>query len=170
MAQTPQRQNRVIFELHYEDWNHALHIASNGHSSLPIVFEYLLPLLKRAGVTPIVYVLGRCTVEQPMRTVDLQLGEYHLKSHGYWHDHGEQADRKPYEYLGWCGGFFMRILPYWLWKRSVIKQGRCYIHPHDLDEHHPRLRNPWFQWKRRVGLKTAKRKLERLVQEVFSAD
>jgi len=41
-----------------------------------------------------------------------------------------------------------------------------YFHPHDFDEEHPKLKNPFLNWKRHVGLKGAKKKLEKLLKEV----
>jgi len=60
----------------------------------------------------------------------------------------------------------MRFLPYWLWKMFVLIQRQVYVHPHDIMLYHPKLSDPLLNWKRHVGLKTAREKLERLLSEV----
>jgi hypothetical protein len=88
-----------------------------------------------------------------------------MKEHGIYHDRGEISDRNPYAWLGFTGGFWFRLFPYWFVKWCILRRGECYFHPHDLDENHPKLKHPWFNWKRHVGLKNARRKLERLLSD-----
>ena len=93
-----------------------------------------------------------------------------IKSHGQDHYHWEKADRKPYSFLGFCGGFYFRLFPYWLIKLMVILHRQLYLHPHDLDTDHPLIKPWWLNWKRHVGLKTAEEKLERILKEVEFGD
>lgn len=97
--------------------------------------------------------------------------------HGWYHDHnerdpGEYANfRSPYwdtTPMPWppSGGFFFRFMPFWYVKWAVKKSGVFWIHPHDLMEDHPRLKNPFLNLKRHWGLKGARAKLDRLLSEV----
>lgn len=114
-------------------------------------------------------------------------------SHGYSHRHNEKAGnesdiktrklmkdcelepsasyRSPYwdtTPMPWppSGGFFFRSMPYTYVKWAVETSGVFWIHPHDVMENHPRLKNPLLNWKRRIGQKTARAKLERLLSEI----
>ena len=151
------------FEIHLEEWNSALHLIGRGHkSSVDWIFN--LPF------KPKIYVLKDWKEENFKIYCDLNM-KYELLSHGVHHYYDEKADRSPYfnqEGLPWppSGGFFFRIMPLWYLKWAIKKSGVFWIHPHDLDENHPKLKNPIMNWKRHVGLKTARAKLERLLQEV----
>jgi hypothetical protein len=119
---------------------------------------------------PITYVLQDWIDENRQDYEDLKGAGYIIKSHGVHHYYDEKADRSPYfnqeGQPGACGGFYFRVLPLWFIKNEITRTGLFYIHPHDLDETHPRLRNPIMHWKRHVGLKGAKAKLEKLLKEV----
>lgn len=157
------RKQKPIFEIHVENWNSALHISNRMHWS---DLKWLIDILKKYKVTPVAYIL-----EDDRHYYSADLWDIENKfSHGVHHYYDEKADRSPYfnqEGLpGLCGGFFFRILPLWILKREIARTGLFYIHPHDLDEKHPKINNPILNWKRKVGLKNAKAKLERLLQEV----
>lgn len=157
------------FTIDLEDWHHALHIQRNGHSSVDSVW-WLQYKLHQYKVKAIFFVLGRFNTEQPGMVSSIASEGHLIKSHGQDHYKDEEADRKPYSWLGFTGGFYMRFFPYWFWKWQVLRNGLMYVHPHDIDEGHPRLKNPIMNWKRHVGLKGARRKLERLLKEVEFAD
>lgn len=146
----------AIFTIDLEDWNDALHIPSRGHSSIK-EFHRLISLLETHNIRPGIYALDYLR--------PLCVGHY-AGTHGTYHRWWENADRRPYQWLGLTGGFWFRLLPLWFIKGQVRKHGMFYIHPHDLDENHPRLKNPFLNWKRHVGLKSAWKKLERLLLEV----
>lgn len=156
----------AIFEIHLEDWNHALHIEGRDHKSS---VSWLLNILEKNGITPEIYVLDDWALENPEFYSGIGF-KYKTKSHGKHHYYDEKADRSPYwnreGIPGMCGGFFFRLLPLWFVKKEIERTGIFYIHPHDLDENHPKVKNPWLNWKRHVGIKGARRKLERLLSEV----
>ena len=154
-----------IFTCDLEDWNHGLHIEKNNHSSIEAAW-WLRDILKHYKVRGIFYVLGKFNEEQPLLISALLSDGHHLQSHGTYHIRGERADRQPYANLGWTGGFYFRLFPLWFLKRQILKGGQFYIHPHDLDEQHPHLDSWLMNWKRHVGLKGARAKLERLLKEV----
>jgi len=156
-----------LFTVDLEDWNHGLHVPKNGHSSI-MSFYYLLSLLRLYNIKVTLYVLGKFLDEYP--SLSTWFANHIIKSHGYNHFKNEQADRKPYSWLGFSGGFYFRLFPYWLIKLMVKIHGHFYIHIHDLDEDHPKLSNPIMNFKRHVGLKTARTKLKRLMQEIKWAD
>ena len=158
----------IRFEIHLEEWNHALHIDGRGHKS-PIY--PLFNLLDRYNITPDVYELRDWWRENnpPGWFWKLKIKwANNWKSHGEHHYYDEKADRSPYfnqeGQPGLCGGFFFRVLPLWFIKREVRRCGLFYIHPHDIDGGHPHVRNPFLNWKRQVGTKGALKKLERLIK------
>jgi len=158
---------KPVFEIHLEEWNHALHVDGGDHKS--DLFE-LLNLLLIFKVNPVIYMLKDWEFENKRIANELRSAHYLIKSHGIHHYYDEKADRSPYfnqeGQPGLCGGFFFRVLPLWIVKKEVIKTGLFYIHPHDLDIDHPKLKNPLMDFKRRVGLKTARAKLVRLLKEI----
>lgn len=157
----------ALFTVDCENFNHGLHIVNRGHQSDII---WLLNKLEQYNIKSIFYVLGDWIKENPEKYIILKKSRHILKSHGVHHYYDEKGDRSPYfnqEGLpGLCGGFFFRILPLWLIKFEIWRTGMFFIHPHDLDEDHPKIKNWWFNWKRHVGLKTARKKLECLLREV----
>lgn len=153
-------ENCPIFTIDLEDWNDALHIEENTHTSL-YVMDRLLEILHDYKVRAVIYKL---------EYIDFYSRDHVIRSHGRYHRWWEIADRRPYQWLGFTGGFWFRVLPFWFIKWQVKKQGVFYIHPHDLDLNHPKLSNPILNWKRHVGLKGAWKKLERLLQEVKFGD
>ena len=156
---------KPIFTVDLEDYWHGLHIDQDHHTSLPAVW-WLQYKLDQYNVKAIFYVLKKFDEEIPGMVDSLRAIGHIIKSHGINHYHWEEADRKPYSFLGFCGGFYFRLFPYWLIKIMVKLYGQLYLHPHDLDENHPKLKNPLMNWKRHIGLKTARKKLERLLQEI----
>lgn len=155
----------MIFSFDLEDWNDALHIKKDGHTSTK-VFWWLLKELQKRRIEPVFYVLQDFSNDFPAIMQILKASNYTLKTHGIHHYRYEKADRKPYSWLGFTGGFYFRALPYWFVKRQIIKRGESYFHLHDFDEQHPKLKNPFMNWKRHIGLKTARKKLLRLLDEV----
>ena len=154
-----------LFTVDVEDWNHALHIPKNGHTSFRS-FLWLVGKLKEYKIEAVFYVLQKFEEEFPEIPHFLYLGGHQIYSHGKYHIRGEKSDRQPYAFLGLCGGFWLRVLPYNMLKSQILKEGQLYVHPHDLDEDHPKLSNPVMNWKRHIGLKTARTKLERLMSEI----
>lgn len=149
-------------EIHVENWNHGLHVDNQGHQSDVV---WLVSRAWDAGVTPDIYVLKDWADEnhRPWSS--------EWKTHGVHHYYDEKADRSPYynqEGMPFppSGGFFFRVMPLWYLKWAIKKSGVFWIHPHDLDENHPRLKNPLLDFKRRIGLKTARKKFIKLLEEV----
>lgn len=159
-------KKKPVFEIHLENWNHALHLLNKGHQS---DVKWLLDTLDKYKILTKIFVLEDWIKDNP--GFDWTQYHYPLFSHGVHHYHDEKADRSPYfnqEGIPFppSGGFFFRLLPLWYLKWAIQKSGVFWIHPHDLDEQHPRLNNRFYQWKRHVGLKGAKKKLERLIKEI----
>lgn len=155
----------AIFTCDLESWNDALHIPRDNHDSIEQIFD-ILYLLEKYRVRAIFYVLGKFKDEFPEMVQYIFEDGHILKTHGQEHYNWEEADRKPYAWLGFTGGFYFRFFPYWFIKWQVISNKHFYVHLHDLDEDHPQLKNPLMNWKRHVGLKGARKKLERLMREV----
>lgn len=164
-------EKKPIFTVDLEDWNDALHIKSEGHSS-DDSWWWLIFRLQDHEVKAVFYALDYFKERGEFSTlrVCLSNAKHILKSHGRWHRKWENADRRPYQRMGMTGGFWFRLLPLWFIKWNIKRHGMFYIHPHDLDESHPKLKNPLLNWKRHVGLKTARKKLERLLKEVEFGD
>lgn len=174
-------RNKPIFTVDWENWNRGLFIGGYTRIEEPTI--YLLNLLRKHKIKAIFYMLGM-DVQQNYSLYKKIIADGHIEGdHGYYHYHDEgphMADnlyphRSPFwdkTPMPWppSGGFFFRVMPFWYVKWAVLKSGMGWIHPHDLDEGHPRIKNPWLNWKRHVGLKTARKKLERLLQEVQFAD
>lgn len=153
------------FEIHLENFNSALHICDRGHVS---DVGWLIELLEQYAVNPQVYVLEN---DRHLYSHELWDVVKPIQSHGVHHYYDEKADRSPYfnqEGIPFppSGGFFFRLLPLWYIRFAIRRSGVFWIHPHDLDENHPKIKNPFMNWKRHVGLKGARKKLERLLQEV----
>ena len=159
------KSSRPIFTCDLEDWHHGLHVNKGNHSSIKSVW-WLQYKLNQYKVRAVFYVLGQFSDEWPGKVDSLRSEGHVIKSHGQYHYANEEADRKPYSWLGFTGGFYFRALPYWFIKWQVELNNQFYIHPHDLDEEHPQLRNKFLDWKRHIGLKQSRMKLERLLQEV----
>jgi len=157
----------ALFTVDVENWNHGLHLENRGHTS---DVKWLLNKLDAHKITAVLYLLGDWISENPDIYVLMKKSRHVLKTHGKHHYYDEKGDRSPYfnqeGVPGLCGGFFFRLLPLWLVKMEIYRVGMFFIHPHDLDENHPKLINPWFNWKRHINLKGAKVKLERLMKEV----
>lgn len=166
-----------IFTVDLEDWNHAIHIHKNGHSSFNNLFT-LLAMLENNNVKALFYILGRFEDEHQGITSFIHEKGHDIGSHGFYHDHDEKSPFPimiPYRSPYWdttpmpfppSGGVFFRFMPLWYIKWALKKSGVFWLHLHDLDKEHPKLKNPIMNWKRHVGLKTARAKLERLLREV----
>jgi peptidoglycan-N-acetylglucosamine deacetylase len=70
------------------------------------------------------------------------------------------------------GGGYLRLFPLWLIRRmarAVQAEGRpviYYVHPREIDPHHPRLRMPLHRrFKSYVNLRTTERKIAQIVSE-----
>lgn len=162
-----------IFTVDWEDWNHALHTAGENRIKEPTLF--LLSLLKKYEVKAVFYMLGRAIWENYDLAEVIKAGGHVRGWHGHFHDHNDYGDeplfRSPYwdtTPMPWppSGGFFFRALPFKYVKWAVKRSGVFWLHPHDIDENHPRLRNPLLNLKRHIGLKGARAKLDRLLSEV----
>lgn len=162
-----------VFEIHIEDFNHALHISKNGHTSKDALW-WLLFKLQDYEVKPHCYLLKDFDDEFPQFKQNIEAFGWLKGTHGVHHYYDEKSDRSPYfnqEGLPFppSGGFFFRVMPLCYIKWAIKKSGIFWIHPHDLDENHPKLKNPFLNWKRHVGLKGAKKKLLKLLKEVSFA-
>jgi len=155
----------ALFTVDWEDWNDALHIEGISLIHEPTIF--LLETLDKYDISATFYVLGK-TVEKNPDTYNeiVSRGVHSIKSHGYYHYRYEDADRKPYANMGFTGGFYFRAFPYWFIKREVERSGNFYLHPHDVMLYHPPLKNKILDFKRHVGLKQSRFKLDRLMEEV----
>ena len=159
----------AIFTIDLEDYYHAVLPVKDWPKGRTDIYQtcfFITDLLKKYKVKAIVYATGHLMDKEPALKVHFESEGHIMKTHGYWHKKGEKSDRQPYAWLGLTGGFYFRALPYNFIRDQVIKHKHFYIHPHDIYENHPRLSNPLLDWKRHVGLKTARKKLEKLLQEV----
>lgn len=165
----------AVFTVDWEGWNHALHIDANPMLEEPT--NFLLDILKKYEVKGLFYILGRAFEIHSELCEKMVDEEHDIGSHGFYHDHDElnKDFDIPYRSPYWdttpmpmppSGGFFFRFMPFWYVKWAVEKSGMFWIHPHDLMEDHPKLKNPFLNWKRHVGLKGARAKLDRLLSEV----
>lgn len=162
------------FEVHLEDWYHGIYSYERWEGKEErfwFIHSFLMTLLKKYNIKAIFYILDGIQEKYPNLVKVLSNDGYLVGSHGRYHERNETMSeahlfRQPYSWLGFTGGFWFRVLPLWFLKWQVLKHGLFYIHPHDLDEKHPKLKNPFMNWKRHVGLKGARKKLEKLLQEV----
>lgn len=166
-----------IFTVDLEAWNHALHQDAHGRWSTESC-NFLFDILKKYEVKALFYVLGRFRDEYTNLATRVILDGHTWGWHGQHHDHydpGLDEPHVPYRSPYWdytpmpcppSGGFFFRLMPLWYIKWALKKSGIFWIHPHDLDEGHPKIKGPFLNWKRHVGLKTARAKLDRLLSEV----
>lgn len=161
--------SKPIFEIHLEEWHHALHLTPRNSNASEICMNILFPLLEKYEVHPTIYYLSGMISGRDM--FEFRQRGWKYASHGVHHYYDEKADRSPYfnqEGIPFppSGGFFFRVLPLWYIKWAIKKSGTFWIHPHDLDESHPKVSGAWINFKRHVGIKTAKKKLEKLLKEV----
>ena len=151
---------------------------------------YLFDTLGKYKVKAIVYVLGRIAKNHSDLIKYLYLDNHMIGSHGYFHEHaerqGDKSDLLARKYLPksasfhyrspyWdttpmprppAGGFFFRIMPYQYTRWAVLKSNQFWIHPHDIDIAHPKLKNKLLDWKRHIGLDSSRNKLERLLKDI----
>ena len=141
---------------------------------------YLLDLLRRHQIKAIFFCLGWLITERPDLYEKIEKEGHVLGYHSYYHNWDWDPNllkvptfRSP-KFKGQKrlhgGGAFLRALPYWMLKKIVLKEGMFYVHPHDLLWEHLSLHNPWHNFKRQIGLKTVRDKLERLTREVEFED
>lgn len=167
-----------IFTVDWENYSDGLHIWGSNRVVEPT--EFLLDILDKYGVKAIFYILGKTASCNQGLVEKIRERGHTLGSHGYWHLYNEgntckdKIFRSPYfnkeGVPGFCGGFFFRLLPLWLVKREIMRTGMFFIHPHDIDEGHPEIPNPLMNWKRHVGLKTARKKLDKLLNSITWGD
>lgn len=135
---------------------------------------FLLDMLQKYEVRAVFYVLGWLRDMMPELCGEIADRGHSIGSHGYWHGHNEFGGpgfRSPY----WdttpmpfppSGGFFFRVMPLSYLKLAIGASKVFWLHPHDIDEGHPKLSNVALNWKRHVGLKDSREKLERILEEV----
>lgn len=141
---------------------------------------YLLDLLRRHQIKAIWYVVG-WLADQHLDLINLINANNHIiGDHSYFHNADGPSERvwfqpgkKLFRSPRWkgekrlySGGFWLRAMPYWWIKRTVLNEKVFYIHPHDLLFEHPECGNPLKTFERRLGLKTSRDKLERLCREL----
>lgn len=174
-----------IFTVDWETYLDAIDphwsVLNDGRIEEPTSF--LLDILDKYEVRALFYILGMARFRYPDVFEEIKSRGHALGDHGFWHEHNlslkwhsynrhaEEPFRSPYwdtTPMPWppSGGFFFRALPLEIVKSFAKKSGVFWLHPHDIDEDHPRLKNPLLNWKRHVGLKGARKKLERLLSEV----
>ena len=85
----------------------------------------------------------------------------------------------PISTVGWgkinvafSGGAYLRMLPYWVIRRAIHKVNSkaepaiLYLHPWELDPHHPRLRLPLrIKFPHYANLKSTEGKLRALIKD-----
>lgn len=138
--------------------------------------DYLLSLLNKYKIKAIFYVVGAIKKYQPQLVKKIEKEGHIIGDHSFWHHHNEGPydNKLPYRSPYWdktplpglSGGFFMRFLPYWIFKKEVENSGILFIHPHDIMVDHPKLDSLRLTIKRRWGLKNARKKLERILREI----
>lgn len=169
------KSSRCIFTVDWEDWNDALHIHGEPRVTEPTYF--LLDILDKYEVKAIFYILGVTMINNPLVYQDIVDRGHIIGWHGLTHYHRVPDDgsvdyfRSPY----WdntklpyppAGGFFFRFMPFNYVKWAVKESEIFFLHPHDVMPDHPQIKNPFLNWKRHVGLKDARKKLDRLLEEV----
>ena len=168
---------KPIFSIDWESWMNAV-IPKERWDSLDCRIQnttnFLLGILDKYEVKAIIYSLGWLEDKYPNYIGLFKYAGHLVGSHGYWHGRNEYEPglfRSPY----WdksdiplppSGGFFFRAMPLSYVKWAVKKSGMFWIHPHDVDEFHPILEDKLLNWKRHIGLKTARKKLDCLLNEV----
>lgn len=130
---------------------------------------FLLNLLDKYGIKATFYCLGTTMENYRKLYQEIVLRGHEIGSHGYEHIANFRYDFtekyiSPNAWLGFTGGFWFRILPISWLKFFIKKAGFFYIHPYDIDENHPKLNDWWFNFKRQIGLKTARKKLEQVLE------
>jgi len=170
--------SRCTFEVHWEDFYNAIYPREiwnqiSRNSELLENTLYLLRILEENKIKATFYILGHTRDANRGIYKAIVKSGHEMGSHGYWHEHNEKGTglfRSPYwdttPLPGLCGGFFFRSLPLWLVKHEVKRTGVFFLHPHDIMVNHPPIKNIFLNWKRHVGLKNARQKLERLIKDV----
>lgn len=176
------------FTVDLEDWYHALYSPDEWgirhySSQLRNLMEELLWFLDRFHIQATFYVLGDVAGQYPELIKELVAKHHQLGSHGFWHRHGEyegdESDQQTRKLLpscvsyrspywdttprpGFCGGVFLRILPYSILKAELLRSKVLWLHPHDLRKM-VYIEEPLY---RKVALGDIWEKLERLAWEV----
>ena len=173
-----------VFEVHWEPFFSLYPYSSFWEENDPLVEEptyYLLDLLRRHEIKATWYCVG-WLIDKQRNLFDFIEKEGHkIGWHTYYHT-GPLSSKYPDNFMDsdkflvyrsprwkgekrlYSGGFWLRLMPYWWLKREVLKSGTFFVHPHDLLFEHPKCGIRTFD--RRLGLKTARDKLERLCRQV----
>lgn len=166
----------VIFTIDWEPYYSFKSYGSFWENNDPLIEEptyYLLDLLRRHDVKAVFYCVGWLTHHSPLLFSKIKSEGHLIGDHTYYHKMPlNQVTPSPlFRAPRWkgqkrllSGGFWFRLMPYWWIKKEVEKTGCFFIHPHDVMESHPECGIRTFD--RRLGLKTSRDKLERLMREV----
>ncbi len=177
-------------EIHWEDYYSALVPFERWGDYRERIQENtfrILWCLKDAGVQATFYCLGYLAEIHPGLLKRIKEDGHHIGSHGYYHRKGESEGdfsdritrkslpesvgyRSPYwsttPMPGWSGGVFFRVLPMRLLIQNIRRSGTLWIHPHDVDESHPKIKVPLVFQRRFLGLKGSEAKLRKLLKEL----
>lgn len=180
---------KALFTVDLEDYYHALTPQRKWEYYEDRIEEpsyFLLDILDKYGIKAHWYTLGIVAKQHSELIWHIVARGHKVGSHGYWHEHncekGSASDistrnaienivgksygfRSPYwdrtKRPGYGGGAYFRILPLWFILREVSRTGTFWIHPHDLDQGQPRIEgSPWWRY---IGLKGARKKLDKLL-------
>ena len=147
----------------------------------PLIEEptlYILDLLRRHNIKAIFYVVGWMADKRPDLIEMIKKDGHIIGDHTYYHTYENWSKEKLSDPLfrsprwhgtkppGLCGGTFFKILPYNILKNNLLKTKIFWIHPHDILLQHPVCDGFIQNFKRQVGLKTVRDKLERLVRGI----
>lgn len=173
----------VTFEVHLEDYYHGVVQPNLWHLFNPRIDftgNMLLDALDRHRVKAVVYILGWVADHHPDLVRRVHEAGHVIGDHSYWHLRKEGPYRKDIPFRapyydgqhrpGLSGGFFFRSIPYKLLLRETKRAGILWLHPHDIDVHHPTLSDPILNLKRHWGVKSAAKKLDRLLGDVEWTD
>ena len=160
----------VTFTIDFETWDSFRH--HTKWKDVDLIEEptmYLLDLLRRHQIKAIWYCVGWLGDKKPELFNLIKINGHIIGDHTYFHEGNKsfepfRAPRWKGEKRLYSGGFWFRAMPYWWIKREVQRNGIFFIHPHDVLFEHPSCGLRTFD--RRIGLKTSRDKLERLVREL----
>lgn len=189
---TTGKNQTVNFTIDWEDYYHALVPFEDWFKYKDRIEEptyWLLDTLDKFKVKAHWYILGALIEKHSNLVWEIVRRGHTVGSHGWYHGHNEKEGnlldleckrrlkslvghcegfRSPYwdttPRPGYSGGAYFRLLPLALVRSETKRTGQFWIHPHDLDEGQPRIKGGPF-W-RYMGLKGARQKLVRLLQEI----
>lgn len=153
----------------WEDWFSNLYPFSHLRDCrIEVPTISLLDLLDKYHFKAIFFCLGTTMKNYPDLWTQICIRGHDMRSHGYEHvsDLSQDADIKSNTWLGFTGGFWLRVLPVWLLLWNIKRKGFLYIHPYDIDENHLYTENWWFNFKRHIGLKNSRNKLEKVLENL----